>query len=206
MNPLPNGEMNWNMTCVRIKSSPESLPCDVERVKREFAVDQSPQREEQHQQLERHNCTIFTMNDVRLNAHQVEKNLRLYRHLFERNDKNTTRQSVIHRKETTSKAAKDVINIAIHIRRGDLFQFVSKSTKRRDKFDGKFQATLDSFQFRLIHLFWSSWWQSYWLTVEMTWSEWFKWLCIARVWSVTHQFPMWWNNDWFAARNVWSSW
>eukprot|EP00984_Skeletonema_dohrnii_P031159 scaffold23296_cov116-Skeletonema_dohrnii-CCMP3373.AAC.3 len=130
MNPLPDGEMNWNTTCVRIKSSPESLADDVDRVKRESTVVVRVQN--------RSSCTIFTMNDVRPNAHQMEQHLPLYSHLFELNDNNITRRSIIHRKATTSTA--NVINIAIHIRRGDLFQFISKSVKK-EKGWGKFQAT-----------------------------------------------------------------
>jgi hypothetical protein len=116
MNPLPDGE-----ACVRIKSSPESLADDVDRVKRESAV---VVRVEQQQQLNRSICTIFTMNHVKPNSNQMEQHLPLYRHLFELNDKNITRRSIIHRKATASTA--NVINIAIHIRRGDIFQFISK--------------------------------------------------------------------------------
>jgi len=116
MNPLPDGE-----TCVRIKSSPESLADDVDRVKRESAV---VVRVEQQQQLNRSICTIFTMNHVKPNSNQMEQHLPLYRHLFELNDKNITRRSIIHRKATASTA--NVINIAVHIRRGDLFQYISK--------------------------------------------------------------------------------
>eukprot|EP00984_Skeletonema_dohrnii_P035421 scaffold35144_cov183-Skeletonema_dohrnii-CCMP3373.AAC.1 len=115
MNPLPDGE-----TCVRIKSSPESLTDDVDRVKRESAVMVRVEQQQQNRSI----CTIFTMNYVKPNAHQMEQRLPLYRHLFELNDKNITRRSIIHRNATASTA--NVINIAMHIRRGDLFQFISK--------------------------------------------------------------------------------
>lgn len=141
LNPLPNGETSWNTTCVRMKSSPVSLPDDVERVKTEYTTMMHGEQKEQHN---RSNCTIFVMNDVRPNnAHQMEKNLPFFRHLFQLNDKNITRQSVIQRNArllSSKEQQNNVVHIAMHIRRGDLFQFISKSAKK-EKGWGKFQAT-----------------------------------------------------------------
>jgi hypothetical protein len=147
MTPLPNGETTTT-TCVRIKTSPQSLEEDVNRVKREWYdemrhYNQTTAEIMQQQSTRSSNkyCTIFVMKDVRPNAYHMDQNLPLYRHLFELNDKNDTRQSIIHRKQPipSSSTTTNVINIAIHIRRGDLFQFVSKSLKK-EKSWGKFQA------------------------------------------------------------------
>lgn len=96
-------------SCRKIVSSPVNLTQDVSQIRNELKNASSIP-----------GCVVFITDNVVPQEHNMGSFISYYRRLFQLNER--TRNSVIARK--FHKNTSDIVNVAVHIRRGDLFRYV----------------------------------------------------------------------------------
>lgn len=107
--PYPTGMEESTANCTVIKSSSNSLESDVSGIRK-------------NQSSSSAHCVVFIVSDaIKPRERGADINLPIFRELFNANDRK--RQSIIKRK--AKKTDDGSINIGVHIRRGDLFWWVT---------------------------------------------------------------------------------
>ncbi len=104
--PLPT-----DRHCTKIESSPETIEHQISDARNKSV-----------------SCAIFTIKNITPSGVGVNINLPLYRQLFNHNE--GVRKLVVKRKERQQD--RNVVTVSVHIRRGDLFNYVGDDRKKAE--------------------------------------------------------------------------